>query len=166
MDSKQLALPAPYGYKDGWHISLRSVEGFNLLETERTLVQFGCPRKIAAKAISCLRSSNRYDCVVSPEWFRDDGRSLKTQLDAEGVDVVVLGKPDPNDPGKTARRARQGGFFLGRFQPGTDGPAKIVPEHPLRSELIRRAMERPPQFDNLPRYLDDAPYDGRRYSKY
>jgi len=171
--TQQLALPAPYGYKDGYHISLRAEEGFNLLETEQTLVRFGCPRRIAQKAMSCLRNSQRYDCVVSPEWFRDDGRALKQQLFDEGVEVVVLGKPGP-DPGKTARQARQGGFRFGQFVPGTDGARSVPDKHPLHDELVSRYIDPrqyryPPRFDNLPRYqnLDFAEIEQRvlRYLK-
>lgn len=108
----QLALPAPYGYKEGYHISLRAEEGFDEPRTEEIIVQFGCPRRIAKKAISCLHSSNRYDCVVSPFWFAHEASYLRVDLAKAGVHCLLLGKPDPAYPGRAAQKARQGGRFL------------------------------------------------------
>lgn len=154
--TQQLALPAPYGYKDGFHISLRSTDDTNLQATEDVIVKFGCPRRIAQRAISCLRSSHRYDCVVSPEWFRDDGESLRDSLEATGASVELLGKPGP-DPGKAARQARQGGFRFGQFVPGSYGASSVPSKHPLHDELVSRYAY-PPQFHNLPRRTDARIY--------
>lgn len=126
-------LPAPYGYAEGYHISLRSHEGFDPAATKSAIMAYGCPGRIADKAISCLKSSNRYDCVVSPQWFSSVGQ-LRDKLGRAGVDMETLHKPDPKDPGRMARKLRQGiRFNIDAYDSGQ-----------YRT-----------QADNLPRYLTD-----------
>lgn len=91
----QLLLPAPYGYGKGYHVSLLASEGFSVEQTMHVIMEAGCPRRVAAKAISCMRNSGRYDCVMSPMAF-ENGMSwgLGPKLRAAGVSLELRSKPN------------------------------------------------------------------------
>lgn len=107
----QLTLPAPFGYKVGYHISLRTTASFKPADVERILVAYKCPAPIAKKAISCLGHSGRYDCVVAPYWFNHDETEVARKLAPAGVELVLLGRPDYGYPGLAAQQQRQGQRF-------------------------------------------------------
>jgi hypothetical protein len=114
----QLTLPAPYGHKEGFHISLRAGEGFNPNGTKRVIVKYGCPPNIAQKAVDCLCASDRYDCVVSPSWYKYDGRELRHQLAEEGTELKLIDGPDLADPWLRHNRAHR---FAGRTATSAGG---------------------------------------------
>lgn len=103
-----LALSAPYGFAEGFHISLIAEDGFDARRAEEIIVRFGCPKRVAEKAISCLQYSNRYDCVVSPTWFAYEQSDLRHQLGKTGVEMQVRSRPDPGYIGRAAQKVRQG----------------------------------------------------------
>jgi hypothetical protein len=108
MSNQQLALPAPYGYNDGYHVTLTAKDGFDEVGAMDVVMSFGCPRRVAGKAIDCLRASNRYDCVMSPQaWNDGQYRDLRGRLQNIGCDIELRSRPNYNDPGQPARFARQ-----------------------------------------------------------
>lgn len=107
MSQPQLALPAPYGYRKGYHISLRAQEGFDAENAQAVIMEYGCPRSVADKAISCLKASERYDCVMMPRVFSDNHAALVRKLQASGVELRLLSEPHPRSREALAVQARQ-----------------------------------------------------------
>lgn len=142
-----LALPAPYGYKEGFHISLRARdEGFNPDGARKAIIAYSCPPKIADKAIGCLCASRRYDCVVSPSWFKYEGAELRSKLGKQGVDVELLGRPDLDDPWLRQNRSHR---FDGRTAT-SKGRYLAQPENlPRKTDPYRDLLDYP----GLKRYL-------------
>lgn len=131
MAKEQLLLPAPYGYAKGFHISLTAADGFDEETTVGVVCMFGCPPRIARKAVSCLKHSGRYDCVMSPQAWGDGlDRNLRAKLAGAGVQLILLSKPNPSDPGLRIRDIRD----------RRDGSIKRVHDEYEASELERRRL--------------------------
>lgn len=92
--ASQLLLPPPYGYGKGYHVSLHASEDFSEAQTMHVIMEAGCPRRVAVKAISCMRNSGRYDCVMSTMAFENGmALGLGPKLRAAGVELKLRSKP-------------------------------------------------------------------------
>lgn len=111
MSDQQLALPAPWGFADGYSVSLMTrTDMFHPFDPERAkvaIMKFGCPARIADKAVSCLQASDRYDCVLNPALMRYDGDRLRGWLREAGIDLAVNRRPNLDEPGMEERKMRQ-----------------------------------------------------------
>lgn len=89
-----LLLTAPFGYGNGYHISLRSAGAVSDESLEEVLVAYSCYPPAISKIKASLRHSCRYDCVVQSAWFKKQARQLASELREIGVELTILGRPD------------------------------------------------------------------------
>ena len=80
-------LPAPYGYGDGVHVSLRGQDSDRLTAV---LTRYSCYPPAIPKIRSCLAHSGRYDCVLQRNWFRAQYRDVVRDLARVGVHLSIL----------------------------------------------------------------------------
>lgn len=165
MSNQQLALPAPYGYNDGYHVTLTAKDGFDEPGAIQAVMSFGCPRKVADRAISCLRHSNRYDCVMSPHaWGDGQDRGLRSRLQAVGCDIELRAGPNYNDPGQPARYARQAEQRRYHNREGGQPAARQAQNLPRRFDPIADILEID-THNRIDRILSYFESEARRYRK-
>lgn len=107
MSNQQLALPSPYGYNMGYHVSLRAHGDFDAEGAKEVITGYGCPARVADKAIACLKSSERYDCVMMPYVYWGSHSAIKRRLGQCGVELIELSKPNNAARSLEEQKARE-----------------------------------------------------------
>lgn len=86
-----LALPEPYGYGGGHHISLRcNTRIIDSGKVKTILETYGCYPPAVPKILSSLQHGGRYDCVLQAQWFANQHVFIIKELELQGVDLIVL----------------------------------------------------------------------------
>lgn len=89
-------LPAPYGYGEGAHISLRAVGEIDARDVALTLLVFSAYPPSINKIVSCLQNSGRYDCVIMWPLAMNSWGVMSRMLAQVNVQLLPLASFVPN----------------------------------------------------------------------